>query len=105
MCILYVHLNDTISSHTLRVENCPKRLDATNALLSLFGRYDLRLDQPVVEWKARREGRPVHGVYLVHFRDAAWARAALRERQGASLSRFFPAPLRLIPYPPQRQIG
>lgn len=73
-----------VSDATVRVENCPDSATSLT-LLNLFSRYDLRTDGPsVVQWSGQTsDGKIPPPTWLVYFADAAWARAALRERQGA----------------------
>ena len=100
-------LDEQVSDHTLRVENVPSVRPAR--LVSFFSRYDLR---SVNQWHGRTsDGKMApSSVYLVHFADASWARAALREVQGTYMlhhgERMYvdstkPTPLRLSQYPKQ----
>jgi hypothetical protein len=104
-------LNESISDNTLRVENCPYQLTEAS-MLNFFSRYDLKPGCKAIElW---------HGVtmdgkicppttYLVHFADASWARAAIREKQNTYMYKLGepvkdyknPKPLRLVQYPRQ----
>lgn len=89
-----------ISDATIRVENCPKDLTKL-AFLNFFSRFDLSMEhESIVQWSGvTPEGRaPSSLTYLVHFSDASWARAAIRERQGAFMSGH---QVRLIQYPRQ----
>jgi len=88
-----------ISHATLRIENCPD--DTTvSSLLRFFSRYDLTPQGPsVVQWHGETvDGKKAPMTFLVHFADASWARAALREKQ-ASIMRG--KTLRLAQYPKQ----
>ena len=89
-----------ISDATLRVENCPNNLRET-ALYNYFSRFELSMEQKsVVEWDnvtPDGKGGPT-STFLVHFANASWARAALRERQGAPIGN---TPVRLVQYPRQ----
>ena len=89
-----------ISDATIRVENCANNVSKV-AFLNFFSRFDLSMEhESVVQWSGETpDGRtPSSFTYLVHFSDASWARAAIRERQGAFLSRHR---VRLIQYPRQ----
>jgi hypothetical protein len=88
-----------VSEATLRVENCS---DDTyeSGLVKFFSRYDLTQEgASVVQWKGQTsDGKVAPRTFLVHFADASWARAALREKQSA----FFKGKaLRLAQYPKQ----
>jgi hypothetical protein len=104
-------LNERVSDHTLRVENCPSSISDTT-LLNFFSRYDLQGGDAVSRWRGiTSDGkRAPPTTYLVHFADASWARAALREKQSSFLLKFGtrivvdeknPQPLRLVQYPRQ----
>jgi hypothetical protein len=95
-----------VSDSTLRIENCSEKTSLLK-LLNLFSRYDLRQIPPwkkaatsngsqssgtsiestcIVPWTGRTsDGKVPPTTWLVHFRNASWARAALRELQGVSL--------------------
>jgi hypothetical protein len=95
-----------VSDSTLRIENCSEKT-SLRKLLNLFSRYDLRQIPPwkkavssngtqssgtsiestcIVPWTGRTsDGKAPPTTWLVHFRNASWARAALRELQGVSL--------------------
>jgi hypothetical protein len=88
-----------ISDATLRVENCSDDT-AESVLVRFFSRYDLtQQGASVVQWKGEtNDGKVAPRTFLVHFADASWARAALREKQSA----FFKGKaLRLAQYPKQ----
>ena len=91
----------TISDATIRVENCPSNLTKIT-FINFFSRYDLSMDhdQSIVHWTGvTPDGREAStDTFLVHFSDPSWARAAVRERQGSSMSGH---PVRLIQYPRQ----
>jgi len=100
-------LDDEVSDHTLRVENVPY-VPRSN-LLGLFSRYDLK---SVRQWEGVTSDGKVapSSVYLVHFADASWARAAMREMQETYMmkhgqpvliNRSKPLPLRLSQFPKQ----
>jgi len=100
-------LNEEISDHTLRVENVP--FVRPSKLVSFFSRYDL---QCVRQWRGvTSDGKAAPpSIYLAHFADASWARAALRETQGTYLTQYGerlfpdpskPMPLRLAQFPKQ----
>jgi hypothetical protein len=96
-----------VTDATLRIENCSEKTSLLK-LVNLFSRYDLRQIPPwkakspngpppadattiestcIVPWTGRTsDGRAPPTTWLVHFRNASWARAALRELQGASLN-------------------
>jgi hypothetical protein len=109
-------LNDEISDATLRVENCPYNVSEAS-MLNFFSRYDLKNavgihnNKPIQRWFGTTEDGKVcpPTTYLVHFADASWARAALREKQGtymykmgqAVISIKNPKPLHLVQYPRQ----
>lgn len=88
-----------VSEATLRVENCS---DDTyeSVLVRFFSRYDLtQQGASVVQWKGQTsDGKVAPRTFLVHFADASWARAALREKQSAFLKG---KTLRLAQYPKQ----
>jgi hypothetical protein len=93
-----------VSDATLRIENCSHDT-TTYDLTNMFSRFDLavRLSSSlpsIHEWKGTTpEGRLAPpGTFLVHFADASWARAALREKQGMI---FKGRQLRLAQYPRQ----
>jgi hypothetical protein len=96
--------SDEISDNTLRVENVAPRISDVT-LLNFFSRYDLRSD-PISKWECRTsDGKINPPTYLVHFADAAWARACLREKQ-ATFMQHFPhtkgrKQILLIQYPQQ----
>ena len=100
-------LNEEISDHTLRVENVPHV--QPSRVITFFSRYDLH---SVRQWQGvTSDGKAAPpSIYLVHFADASWARAALRERQGTYMTshgerlmidRSKPVPLRLSQFPKQ----
>jgi len=97
-----------LSDATVRVENCPVGMNPL-ILMNLFSRYDLldtsqssalikhaskdkengqRPIAAIEEWKGTIDGSKVQhkpNTWLVHFADASWARAAVRERQATVL--------------------
>jgi hypothetical protein len=111
-----------VSDATIRVENCSERTSVLE-LLNLFSRYDLRHpprttlvsdgqdgstvaaasaaeSASVVPWTGiTSDGKAPPTTWLVHFRNAGWARAALRDVQGATLDGRI---LRLARYPRQK---
>lgn len=100
-------LNEEVSDHTLRVENVPDL--QPSKLIHFFRRYDL---QSVQQWKGQTSNGKTapSSIYLVHFHDASWARAALREVQATYMehngervvvNRSNPIPLRLSQFPKQ----
>jgi hypothetical protein len=88
-----------VSEATLRIENCS---DDTyeSVLVRFFSRYDLTQEgASVVQWTGETsDGKVAPRTFLVHFADASWARAALREKQSAFLKG---KTLRLAQYPKQ----
>ena len=109
-------LNDDITDSTLRVENCPVFVTEAS-MLNFFSRYDLKSsvgihkNKAIQHWSGTTEdGKQCPpSTYLVHFADASWARAALREKQGKYMSKLGqlvichknPKPLHLVQYPRQ----
>jgi hypothetical protein len=104
-------LDEGVSDNTLRVENCPYGVTDAS-LLNFFSRYDLRMDRNAIHrWNGvTSDGKSCpETTVLVHFADASWARAALREKQGTFMSKFGavvsqfknPKPLHLEQYPRQ----
>lgn len=80
-------LDERISDHTLRVENCPW-FTTKMSLINYFSRYDLKDDAECVQkWNAiTTDGKRGKSTYVVHFDDEYWARAALREKQSTFLN-------------------
>ena len=87
MTVLNQHYD--VSDATLRVEGCSPYTKEIH-MINMFSRYDLRPAEkgpPIEEWRPRVVQRDenkrvyVPKIFLVHFEDASWARAALRERQ------------------------
>jgi hypothetical protein len=104
-------LNESISDHTLRVENCPYNVTEAS-MLNFFSRYDLKSGCKAIElWHGvTTDGKMCPPTtYLVHFADASWARAAIREKQSTYMYKLGepvkdfknPKPLRLVQYPRQ----
>lgn len=104
-------LNERVSDHTLRVENCPANISETS-LLNFFTRFDLQCGDAVQRWEGvTSDGKKAPPTtFLVHFADASWARAALREKQSLFMRKYGcsfvadeknPQPLRLVQYPRQ----
>lgn len=106
-----------LSDATVRVENCPGGMNPL-LLMNLFSRYDLldisqssalmkhaskdkengkRPIAAIEEWKGTIDGSKPN-TWLVHFADASWARAAVRERQATVLKG---STLLLAQYPKQ----
>lgn len=77
-----------LSEATVRVENLTEGSTALT-VLNLFSRFDLRLDGPsVVQWVGQTsDGKIPPTTWLVYFADAAWARAAVREKQGTRVDK------------------
>jgi hypothetical protein len=111
-----------VTDATLRIENCSHDT-TTYDIMNMFSRFDLAVGRgsllssslsssppssttaatfcpSVQEWKGKTpDGRLAPpGTFLVHFADASWARAALREKQGMV---FKGRQLRLAQYPRQ----
>jgi hypothetical protein len=88
-----------VSDATLRIENCSD--DTTESVLvRFFSRYDLtQQGASVIQWRGETsDGKVAPRTFIVHFADASWARAALREKQSAFLKG---KTLRLAQYPKQ----
>jgi len=88
---------DWIDDSVVRVENCDKRTNERD-LIHMFSRYDLK-SPSILRWEAKAsngfEGPPT---FFVRFVDAAWARAAIREKQGHVICG---KPIRLVHFPRQ----
>lgn len=86
-----------VNNSMIRVENCPASMTADH-VRHLFRRYDFARGSPsVTEWKVETSKHP-HYMFLVHFADPSWARAAVREMQGIEVG---VNQLRLAQYPKQ----
>ena len=83
-----------VSDSMIRVENVSARLTVDH-IRHLFRRYDMTREGPSV--RVLNEGTQ-HKLFLVHFADPSWARAAVRELQSVRVGRDF---LRLAQYPKQ----
>lgn len=83
-----------IDDSVVRVENVGDRTTVDN-LRHLFRRYDMTSNGPSVQ-VFNKESR--HPIFLVHFADASWARAAIRELQGVQWEGHY---IRLAQYPRQ----
>jgi hypothetical protein len=91
-----------ITDATIRVENLSLAKGTPMTLINAFSRYDLD-ETPgrssIEPWHAvTDDGRRPTSTWLVHFADASWARAALRENQSMIL---FGKQIVLSPYPKQ----
>lgn len=89
-----------ISDATIRVENCPNNLKRI-FLLNFFSRFDLSMKtESIVPWQGvTPDGKESSSpTFLIHFADPSWARAAIRERQGANING---ANVRLVQFPRQ----
>lgn len=98
-----------ISDATVRIENCPDYATPLT-IMNMFSRFDLRPEEndttgggsgspSIVRWVGKTsDGRVPPATWLVHFADASWARAAVREKQG---SRVDGRPITLAQYPKQ----
>ena len=83
-----------VSDSVIRVENAGDGVTVDN-IRHLFRRYDLtREGQSVRVFNENMSSK----LFLVHFADASWARAAVRELQGVRVQQNF---LRLAQYPRQ----
>lgn len=79
--------SEEISDNTLRLENVSQNIRETS-LLNFFSRYDLR-SNPILKWEHRTsDGKSNPPTFLIHFTDAAWARACLREKQATFIHAF-----------------
>jgi len=69
-------------------------------LINIFSRYDLKPSgTPIVQWHIEKHDKTnVPRTFLVHFADASWARAAVREQQSCLLKG---KELRLAQFPKQ----
>jgi len=83
-----------ISDSMIRVENGGDGMTVDH-VRHLFRRYDLTREGPSV--RVFNESSS-HKLFLVHFADPSWARAAVRELQGVRVHHNF---LRLAQYPKQ----
>lgn len=83
-----------VSDSMIRVENTGDDVTIDN-VRHLFRRYDMTREGPSV--RVFNKDSP-HKLFLVHFADASWARAAIRELQGVRVNNNF---LRLAQYPRQ----
>jgi hypothetical protein len=75
-----------VTDATVRVENCPFDTNAIS-LIHFFSRFDLTVNGPPIElWPGKRSNnKQAPLTYIVHFADASWARAAIRELQSSQL--------------------
>ena len=79
----------------IRVENCYPAMTVDH-LRHIFRRYDLARDGPAIQrWESEETG---FQMFLIHFADASWARAAIRELQGVDVKG---KALELFQYPKQ----
>jgi hypothetical protein len=83
-----------IDDSVVRVENVGDKT-TVDSLRHLFGRYDMTSNGPSVQ-VFNKESR--HRMFLVHFADASWARAAIRELQGMQWEGHY---IQLAQYPRQ----
>ena len=89
-----------VTDSMLRVENCPGTLSSHDLML-MMSRYDLSpTGRSVQEWKGMTEdgNKKAPLMYVVHFADPSWARAALRDLQSTE---FDGKVLRFAQYPRQ----
>lgn len=99
-CIEGFLVDDTM----VRFENCPNDMNAEQ-LRNLLSRYELaRYGPTVIQWKGATNDGKQHSqlMFVVRFHSAAWARAALREKQDLQISG---RRLRLVQYPKQRLLS
>ena len=92
----------TITSSTLRVEGYPHHMSPL-LLMNLFSRFDLdeskNRKNSIEPWQQKTiDGKSSSNTWLVHFDNASWARAALREKQSTVIKGNA---LVLSPYPEQ----
>jgi hypothetical protein len=75
-----------VTDSMIRVENCPPTLTAETLTL-MMSRYDLTTIGPTVsEWKGETlDGKVAPLMFVVHFADPSWARAAVRDLQATNL--------------------
>lgn len=86
-----------VTDSMIRVENCSEKITVDN-LRHLFRRFDTASDGPaIIPWEADSK---IYHMFVVHFADPSWARAAVRELQGI---KFMGSELRLAQYPRQLQ--
>ena len=83
-----------VSESMIRVENVLNNM-SVDSIRHLFRRYDMTREGPSV--KVLNENTP-HKLFIVHFADPSWARAAVRELQGVRVRDKF---LRMAQYPKQ----
>ena len=93
---------DWLDDSVVRVENCHDKV-CEQDLLHVFSRYDLKAPS-VLRWTGDRslDTKKAPSVFLVRFADAAWARAALREKQSYLL---YENSIRLVQFPKQLIAG
>ena len=84
----------TVSDSMIRMENVSADVTVDH-VRHLFRRFDMTREGPSV--KVLNQGAH-HKLFLVHFADPSWARAAVRELQGIRLGQHF---IRLAQYPKQ----
>lgn len=83
-----------VSDSMIRVENVGDGVTVDH-MRHLFRRYDMTREGPSVRVFSDRSS---HKLFVVHFADASWARAAVREMQGVEVRQHY---LRLAQYPKQ----
>ena len=91
-----------ITSATLRVEGYPHHMSPL-LLMNLFSRFDLdeskSRKKSIEPWQEKTiDGKSSNNTWLVHFDNASWARAAMREKQSTVIKGNT---LVLSPYPEQ----
>ncbi|GKY92717.1 hypothetical protein MPSEU_000241800 [Mayamaea pseudoterrestris] len=89
-----------ITNATLRVEGYPHHMSSL-LLMNMFSRFDLdeTRKRSIEPWLEKTDDfKSASATWLVHFADASWARAALREKQGTVIKGNA---LMLSPYPEQ----
>jgi hypothetical protein len=83
-----------VSDSMIRVENVGDGVTVDH-IRHLFRRYDMTREGPSVRVFSDESS---HKLFVVHFADASWARAAVREMQGVHVRQHY---LRLAQYPKQ----
>lgn len=92
-----------VTDSMIRIESCPDSLTAEDVML-MMSRYDLNPIGPSVqEWKGLTEDgmKQAPLMFVVHFADPSWARAAVRDLQSTEIDGKI---LRLAQYPRQMRV-
>lgn len=92
-----------VTDSMIRVENCPASLTAETVTL-MMSRYDLTpIGHTVSEWKGETlDGKVAPLMFVVHFADPSWARAAVRDLQATNVDGKF---LTFAQYPRQLRVS